>query len=367
MTGLELARDYYDKIVRPLVLARWPGLSHAAARLGSGSDVLGLDDEMSRDHDWGLRLTLLVDVDLVREVDVYLEEALPATFRGLPTRFGTTWHPAVHHQAEVSTPEAFAESRLGLDVAAPLDAVDWLSFTGQSVLEVTAGAVFADTDGGITAIRRLLDWYPDDLWRYVLAADWSRIGKELPFLGRAGEQGDELGSRVIAAHLVRSILHLGFLLERQWPPYSKWVGTLFGRLPSASQAAPALARVLAASEWREREDALADALEIMNGLQARIGLPSVASITEQYFGRPFRGVGPVPELLLDSISDPEVRRLPAGVGSLEQWVDNVDVLLIPDRRAAAAGSLREMECPARRSTPRDLSSPAACRSHPPRE
>lgn len=49
--GTELVRSYYEQVVAPLLAARWPGLPHAAGRLGSGSDVLGLDDAMSRDHD----------------------------------------------------------------------------------------------------------------------------------------------------------------------------------------------------------------------------------------------------------------------------------------------------------------------------
>ncbi len=41
----------------------------------------GLDDEMSRDHDWGCRLTLLVDgpdQDAVPQITGLLERELPA-------------------------------------------------------------------------------------------------------------------------------------------------------------------------------------------------------------------------------------------------------------------------------------------------
>jgi len=43
-SGLKLPGDYYREVVAALLAARWPGMPHAAARLGSGSDVLGLDD-----------------------------------------------------------------------------------------------------------------------------------------------------------------------------------------------------------------------------------------------------------------------------------------------------------------------------------
>jgi hypothetical protein len=48
----------------------------------------------------------------------------------------------------------------------------------------------------------------------------------------------------------------------------------------------------------------------------------------------------IPEPLVESIRDPHIRGLPAGVGSVEPWVDNVDVLLPGERRIAAARGLR---------------------------
>ena len=120
---------------------------------------------------------------------------------------------------------------------------DWLSLTGPVALEVVGGEVFEDTGGALTALRAAMDWYPDDLWRYLVACDWRRIDQELPLMGRAADRGDDLGSRVIAARLVDATMHLGFLLCRAWPPYAKWRGTLFGRLPLPPGVALNLAHV----------------------------------------------------------------------------------------------------------------------------
>jgi hypothetical protein len=55
LSGRELAAAFHREVVGPLLARALPRLRYAAARLGSGSDVLGLDDTMSRDHDWGCR------------------------------------------------------------------------------------------------------------------------------------------------------------------------------------------------------------------------------------------------------------------------------------------------------------------------
>src|SRR5207247_2639301 len=96
MPGAELSRGFYEELVAPVLAESLPGLRYAAARLGTGSDVLGLDDAISRDHDWGCRLTLLVgaaDGDLVPRISDLLERRLPKDYRGRPVRFATSWDP----------------------------------------------------------------------------------------------------------------------------------------------------------------------------------------------------------------------------------------------------------------------------------
>jgi hypothetical protein len=118
LRGAELARRFFADVVEPLLSAAVPGLRYAAARLGSGSDVLGLDDGMSRDHDWGCRLTLLVDEDArdqVPRISQILEDRLPEQFGELPVRFPVTWDSSVSHKVEVATVADFAASRLGVD------------------------------------------------------------------------------------------------------------------------------------------------------------------------------------------------------------------------------------------------------------
>lgn len=333
VSGAALSRKYYDEVVGPAVAARWPGLPHAAGRLGSGSDVLGFDDDLSRDHDWGLRLNLLVPPDVAEQVDAHLDQVLPDRYGGHPTRFATTWDPRVRHRVQVEDVSTFVVSRTGVTPSGSPSVAEWLTLTGQTVLEVTAGPVFVDTAGELTEVRESLAWYPDDLWTYVVATDWARIAQELPFVGRAADSGDDLGSRVIASRLVGVTMHLAHLLERRWPPYAKWLGTSLSRLPNAGTTVAPLARALDARDWRNREAGLVDALRTLHGLQRSIGMPAVDDPVERFWDRPYLGIREAAMTgLEDSISDPTVRALPRGVGSAEQWSDNVDVLVDPGRR-----------------------------------
>jgi hypothetical protein len=360
VSGAALSRTYFVELVGPAVATRWPGLRYAAGRLGSGSDVLGFDDAVSRDHDFGLRMNLLVPPDVIRQVDAHLDTVLPDVFGGYPTRFATSWDPQVRHRVQVDDVGAFVASRTGTTASDSLSVPDWLSLTGQAVLEVTAGPVFIDTAGALTATRERLSWYPDDLWAYVVATDWVRMAQELPFIGRVAERGDDLGSRVIASRLVGVAMHLVHLLERRWPPYAKWIGASLSRLPSAGTVTKPLGGALDASDWRTREQGLVDAVRALNRRQRDVGLPAVDDPIEVFWDRRYRSIrGDAVTRLEDSITEDAVRALPRGVGSAEQWSHNVDVLVDPTRRLPSPAIGRAPATP-KDPTPRWLPRPG-CR------
>ena len=335
--GSAFALSLYEA-ARPIIERVLPGTGYLAARLGSGSDVLGFDDDRSRDHDFGCRLTVLVGQQhkaLLEPLDAALDAELPEEVAGWPTRFGTSWDSQVRHKIDLHTVHDFVASRLGFDLRAPLQPAEWLCLTGQSVLEVTAGPVFHDSTESYREVKRTLSWYPEELWRYVLAAGWARLGQELPLVGRTGELGDESGSRIIAARLCRDVAHLSFAVDRTWMPYPKWSGMALRVLPGGRAIEDTLAAVQAAARWAERQQLLSKALEVLADRHRAAGFELPEPTVGPFFDRPF--LMPNSEIvaaLTDAITDPRVRDLPP-IGSIEQWCDNVDVLSHPNRRVRA--------------------------------
>lgn len=337
MSGGEFARRFHADVVAPLLARAMPGLGYAAGRLGSGSDVLGFDDAMSRDHDWGCRLTLVVDEadrDAVPQVTGLLERELPGSYLGRPVRSPVTWDSSGTHNVDVATVAGFATSRLGVDPVGGLPVLDWLVLTGQSVLEVIAGPVFTDRTAQLAPVRAALRWYPPDIERYVLAAGWQRLSQEMPMVGRTAERGDELGSRLLSARLAGDLMWLAFAVSRQWPPYPKWRGAAFQALGMAHDLAGPLAEAAAATGWRDREGGLAQACEVVLNAQRARGLPAPSAAVTRFWDRPYRTVDDaVSQALLADITDPQVTGLPL-IGSIEQWTSSVDILASPGHRSA---------------------------------
>jgi Domain of unknown function (DUF4037) len=329
--GLDLARAFYEEALAPLL----DHTAHTAALLGWGSDVLGYDTDRSTDHGWGPRLQLFVADDRVPSLRRTIDANLPDEFRGWPTRFGWDAVPVSHH-VEIAPLGEWLRVQLGFDPRQGISVQDWLSTPQQTLLEVTGGAVFHDGLGELTAVRESLAWYPHDVWLWLLACQWRRIEQEEAFVGRTAEVGDELGSRVVAARLVRDLMRLSFLVERRYAPYSKWVGSAFAQLEAHAAIGGALADALAAQAYTDRQAALTTAVEELAARHNALGLTrSVEATARLFHGRPFHVLGSsrFVEACLERVADAWLRSLPL-IGAIDQFVDSTDVLSSP--RAARA-------------------------------
>lgn len=328
--GAELATSCYHEIIAPLL----QDVPHSAGLLGSGSDVLGYDTERSTDHGWGPRCTVLVGEDAAIEpLRRRIEAALPPTFRGWPTRYGWDGLPEQAHII-VEQLAAWTVGQLGLDPEGELDEFDWLLLPQQRLLEVVAGPVFHDGLGRLEPLRTALRWYPDDVWRWLIGAQWQRISQEEAFVGRAAEVGDELGSALVASRLVREVMRLCFLLERCYAPYAKWFGTAFAALPIAGDGLRELLHAACtATDFVVRERSLTTAYRAVAEACNRLELadhvdPSIRS----YHSRPFQVIHAERFAAAFARAQPNavLRALPP-VGAIDQWVDSSDVLAHPDR------------------------------------
>ena len=115
-------------------------------------------------------------------------------FHGWPVQFG--WDEvAVQHHVNVITLEEWLKSHLGFDPQVVISVQNWLMTPQQLLLEVTEGAAFYDPDGDLRRVRSKLQWYPDDIWMWLLACQWRRIAQEKAFIGRTSEVDDEIGAQ----------------------------------------------------------------------------------------------------------------------------------------------------------------------------
>jgi hypothetical protein len=352
--GLQLSEAFYREAIRPILDAYFPGLKYAAALIGSGSDVLGYDTARSTDHGWGPRCWLfLPDADHATyqpRIDEALRSHLPQTFRGYPTRFSRGADGVLQPDAPaqqyiiIAALPAFFVQHLGFDPMTEIAAVDWLACPQQALLEVTRGAVFHDGFGVLAAARQHLAYYPDEVWYAMLAAQWQRIAQEEAFVGRCGEVGDEVGSAVVAARLVREIIRLCFLIERQYAPYSKWLGTAFARLSCGPSLDPILRDVLHAATWQDRHRPLGIAYETTARMHNALGITApLDPRAGHYHGRPFKEQEGRPftvihaerfaDAIRQTILDDMLHDVASFIGGIDQFVDSTDVTTHPDRVA----------------------------------
>ncbi len=348
MKGLDLSQIFYEEAVKPLLESEFPNLVYSAGHLGAGSDVLGFDTEQSMDHDWGPKLLIFLgekDHEKYQEsLDTFLGHNLPTEIHDYPINFG--YHDdgtivmqlsddrPLNHGVEIVTIRDFFERYLTVNPLEKMNSIDWVTLPEQRLRSIVSGRVFHDGLGQLQSILEKLSYYPNDVWLYLLSTQWRRIAQEEPFMGRCGQVGDELGSRVVGSRLVYDIMKLCFVMEKQYAPYIKWFGTAFSRLKIAGILTPILESVLEATSWEDRQEQLVRAYEIVAGMHNDLGItePMKAKVSN-FHNRPFLVIwaDDFANAIYETIQDEEVLSLPKFLGGVDQFVNSTDVLSKPKR------------------------------------
>ncbi len=225
MKGLEISKEYYLNYGKSMLEELFFDVVDriAVGLVGEGSECLGFDDEISRDHDFDAGFCLWICAEDERRFGFRLERAyakLPKEFMGLCRGILS---PVGGNRHGVITIEDFYTRFLGSPT--PPDTVErWLYTPSAALLSASNGEVFRDDLGVFSAVReKLLCGYPEDIRRKKLAA-------HVVFMAQAGqynyprciERGERGAAQLVVFEFVKHTISAIYLLNNKYEPFYKW-------------------------------------------------------------------------------------------------------------------------------------------------
>ena len=238
MKGLELSESYYRAYGAEMMREQFPELEGlvACGLLGSGSECMGFDDDISEDHDFGPGFCLfLPGTDLVDEkAEFRLMRAygkLPKEFMGFRRQ---TLSPVGGNRQGCIRIADFLMQKTGTPDGV-LSPSMWLRIPEHYLLEVTNGRLFRDDLGMLSEIRLRLRELPEDVRLKKLAGS-------LLIMEQAGQynylrcigHGEPEAAQLALDEFVKASLHAVFLLNRTLMPWYKWSFRALSALPRLS-------------------------------------------------------------------------------------------------------------------------------------
>lgn len=274
---VDSSHRFFEAVIKPILVEHFPAELAVAAIgvFGHGSEALGLDDEYSSDHHWGLRVDALFphDVYLARgdAMRAVVAARLPSSFEGHSLR-------EAHVAGSGLAPESLRDYLLrtiGIDHA-PHSAAEWLQVPEEDIIHVINGEVWHDPSGEFSRIRDIFAGYYPEPVRLRRIAHWCRYasGMGAYALKRAILRDNDYYANITFTRAIRLSMQLAFLLEKQYFPYDKWTYAYFVRLPRlAAPLKPLVDEAVQLSTGWERKLTLLHAMaDVLDDFMVRDGV-----------------------------------------------------------------------------------------------
>ena len=274
---VETSRVFFEEVVKPILEAHFPEITAVTAfgLFGYGSEALGLDDEFSRDHHWGVRIDALlpesVTAETQQEIIATVSANLPQTYRGHSLYAAHL----VGAGLAIDTLPHFLRRTIGLSRPPQTD-VEWLHIPEEDIMHVINGEVWHDGLGEFTAVRQILKQYYPEPVRLRRIAHWCRYfsGMGSYALKRALLRDNTYYATITFSRALKWAIQLAFMLERTYYPYDKWIMTHFARLPRlAEPLKPLVAEAVRLStSWERKLALLNDMSDVLDHFMVADGL-----------------------------------------------------------------------------------------------
>ncbi len=267
--GLEIAKDFFLNWGLPFLEREFPDLvGHMAAGRFGGSDVIGADDQISRDHNWGPQFSLFLSAE---DYDNHAEALSEKMNRSAPATWKGYWvDGAGDKNVLVENVPAWIERRIGF-AELPQSNRDWgiivrrreiggsVEARESALYFLRHGALWLDNNKEFAHWRKALEEYPEEVWFARLGEECFRLWQygEYNFIHRIAKRGDPIAVSLCLGKFAEGVMRIMLLLERDYTPYWKWLTREFRRCERASHYAPLLESLLRSADVAKQSDLVA--------------------------------------------------------------------------------------------------------------
>jgi len=253
ISGLAVSEGYFNEYGREM-LEKFSGYEIAAGLLGEGSDVLGYDDLISRDHDFGAGFAVFISRKTYSEIGEELEaayDALPAYYRGIPKAPKTL----DGQRRGVIIYEDFFRRLTGLETP-PETESEWLYAYEYGLAALSGGKLFYGENTGFADIlRKFRRYYPENIRRKKLADALINAAQNGQYnLPRAAKRHDLLTAQLCSAKFAEYAMAAAFAVNRRFAPIVKWQGRMLSECGYLADLPDMLERFLAENDMDKRTE-----------------------------------------------------------------------------------------------------------------
>ena len=254
---LTICRAFYEKYGAGMIHEKFPEYESriAAGLVGEGSECFGFDDEISRDHDFGLGFCMWLNKEDYHEIGDELQEAYQSLIKTEGAVFSeaiwgkplTLANQRIDDRRGVMEIGSFYGNILHLqpDLNLLIGEQYWVYAEPKLLATAVNGQVFRDDTGEFSSIRRTIkDYYPENIYLF-------RLADQMHLFSHGGQSNyprmmarkDIVAARLCIDQTIRAAMDIAYLLAREYPPYYKWTFRGLEKLPILKELPSLLTRL----------------------------------------------------------------------------------------------------------------------------